>query len=308
MGVMDVFRNKSKSRRPQCGGLVSESFGEVEPKHDNFVADLSMVELQNADWVRFAGILKNNGVLSASYDKTPVAIDYSVSQDKTLKVELTFQSTTSDSVRKVVISGDKAYLYVNGAVEMYPETHRNKDLNKLWKSYQAEIRYRSMIDTNRKGSMHRYRGKQLMKDAVKMLEMGNLYDREQAFLKKYKDVQFDGFMYLPVFEPSDGGMYSEYVCEMPKFVPLEETKDGKYIDGEPIMPFSPRTLEHCLLHMTNGQMIEDGEDMANFEKKCRQIQNYSCFESEDWDKVIEFGKGIVKNKYIAAVMSHDEGM
>ena len=307
MGVMDVFRKKSK--RPQCGGLVSESFGEVETRPDNYVPGLSMYELQNTDWARFAGVLKNNGVLSASYDKTPVAIDYSIASDESLKVELTFQSKTSDSVRRVEICGDRAYLYVNGAIEMYPESQRNKDLNKLWKSFQAEIRYRSMIDTNRKASTHRYRGKRLMRDAMKMIEMGNLYDREQEFLKKYKDAEFDGFMYYPLFEKSNNsGYYVDYVCEMPKFVPLEQTQDGKYRDGEPVLPFSPKTLEHCILHMTNGQMIEDGEDLANFEKKCRQIQNYSCFESEDWDKVIEFGKNVVKNKYIVAVMTHDEGM
>ena len=56
MGAMSFFRNKSKSKRPQCGGLVSESFGEVEPKPDNYVPTLSMVELQNADWVRFAAV------------------------------------------------------------------------------------------------------------------------------------------------------------------------------------------------------------------------------------------------------------
>ena len=69
------------------------------------------------------------------------------------------------------------------------------------------------------------------------------------------------------------------------------------------MPFTPKTLEHCILNMTNGQKIEDGEDLEEFEKKCKEIQENSYFESEDWEKVIEIGKDIVKNQYLASVIS-----
>ena len=88
------------------------------------------------------------------------------------------------------------------------------------------------------------------------------------------------------------------------FIPLKETEDGHFISGKPVIPFSPRTLEHCILHMTGGQKVEDGEFLYGYEKKCRKIQEYSCYESDDWDKVIEFGeyKVFYKNKSSSVIV------
>ena len=138
--------------------------------------------------------------------------------------------------------------------------------------------------------------KDVAKDAEKMMNMDNIYELEQAFLEKHKDAKFDEFCYSAIFERDRNGFF-DYVGELPKFVPLEETKDGYLVAGEPVIPFSPRTLEHCILHMTNGQKIEDGEYLEDFEQKCRKLQKYSCFESENWDKVIEFGKDVVRTQY-----------
>jgi len=87
---------------------------------------------------------------------------------------------------------------------------------------------------------------------------------------------------------------------------LKKIPDGRYIDGDGVIPFSPKTLEHCILHMTRGQKIEDGEHLKYFVEKCKKIQEFSCYESEDWDKVIEIGKKIVKNQYIASTLTDEE--
>jgi len=60
--------------------------------------------------------------------------------------------------------------------------------------------------------------------------------------------------------------------------------------------------------MTNGQKIEDGEFLVEFEKKCRKLQEYSCFESEDWDKVIDLGKEMVKSKYQEYILNYEKEM
>ena len=91
---------------------------------------------------------------------------------------------------------------------------------------------------------------------------------------------------------------------MPQFIPLVKTADGDFISGEPVIPFTPKTLEFCILHMTNGQKIEDGEYPGNFEEKCRKIQAVSGYESEDWEKVIKIGKNIVRNQFKASVITN----
>ena len=155
-----------------------------------------------------------------------------------------------------------------------------------------------MLDINREGHFHKSRGEKLLREAQKLMRMGDIAEREQAFLKKYKDVVFDEFCYSALFEKDSNG-YKNYAEKFPKFIPLVETDDGKFISGEPVIPFTPKTLEHCILRMTNGQKIEDGEYPEDFVKKCRKIQEYSCFQSDDWDKVIEFGKDIVRKSYQA---------
>ena len=301
MGIFEFLKKKQDKENQM--DFTDNSKQEFEQK-EKFVADLSFVELQSADWVEFARILKKEGVLANSYIKQPSNVEISLDKKNRPKVSLEFKSKTSDSVRKVELYQDVACLYVNGALEMYPETQRNKDLNRLWKDFQNRIRYYHMLETNREGFAHARKGVRLLAEAEKIINMEDIYSREQEFLEKYKNVQFDEFCYSALFEKDKNGFYN-YVCELPKFVPLVETSEGHFVSGEPVIPFTPRTLEHCILHMTNGQKVEDGEFLAEFETKCRKLQKYSCFESEDWDKVIDFAKEIVRNQYIAYFMSNE---
>ena len=310
MGIFEFLKKKQdKSNEMDFAGKSEVNSKEKEIKQEEkFVADLSYVELQYADWKKFAGILKREGVLSNSYDKNPVSIEYSLDKDNSPVVELTFRSKTSDSIRRVKLIKDSAYLTVNGAIELYPETQRNKDLKKIWKDYQDGLKYYNYLNTNREEYFHKQKAERMIKTAEKIkTNLCNLYEKEQAFLEENRNAIFDEFCYSTLFEKDERG-FSVYVGELPKFIPLEKTEDGHYVSGEPVIPFTPRTLEHCILHMTNGQKIEDAEDLAGFERKCRDLQKYSCFESEDWDNVIEFGKDIVRNQYIVSVAINEKAM
>ena len=55
--------------------------------------------------------------------------------------------------------------------------------------------------------------------------------------------------------------------------------------------------------MTPDVKFANGMHLDEFEKKCRAIQEYSCLESEDWDKVIEIGKQICSEIYKESVSS-----
>ena len=104
------------------------------------------------------------------------------------------------------------------------------------------------------------------------------------------------------------GVEALAIDDQDKFIPLlKEPINGKF-RGEPVVPFSPRTLEFCILHMTDGEMIDHGEYVNDFEAMCRKIQEYSCYESEDWDKVIELGKTLIRQKYMADMLSNGFNM
>ena len=108
MGIFEFLKKKQDKANEMDFAEKSEiNSKEKEIKQEEkFVADLSYVELQFADWVKFAGILKREGVLSNSYDKNPVSVDYFLDKDNSPVVELTFKSKTSDSIRKVKLMSD----------------------------------------------------------------------------------------------------------------------------------------------------------------------------------------------------------
>jgi len=298
MGIMDFFRKKN----------IKETTEENEEKNSDgvvlekeFLADISLCELHNVDWSEFGAKLKQNRILPNSYIKKPSKVEVLLDKKNRPKVMLEFKSSTSKSVREFMLLQDDIFQYVNGAIEN--ENEKRYKLIEVWKNYQNEIRYRNKSVTNREGLKHSLRGERLMLEAQKMKGMRDIYDREQEFLKQYNNVVFDGFHYDPIFQGE--GYNKHYSGELPKFIPLIKTEDGRFIDGEPVIPFTPRTLEFCILHMTNGQKIEDGEFVEGFEKKCRDLQEYSCYKSDDWDTVIQFAKDIVHKHYQVNVLENE---
>lgn len=281
MNFLDMFK-----RKPKTEEVKKE---EQQTQKAPFVADISMFELENANWKRFAGILKQNRVLPNSYIKQPTEIKVSLGKNNRPMALLTFNSATSNSVRELLLLQDGVFQSVNGAID----DGKNQELNKLWKKFQEEIRYGNYINTNRAGYFHKMRGERMKKMAEKLLGMDNIYVLEQEFLEKYKDAYFDDF----------GNEFSFDIYQtVPAFECIERTPEGKYLNTEKVTPFSPRTLEFCISKMTNGARAEQGEYVPDFTKKCRRIQELSCFESDDWDKVIGYGEDIVKTAYQAAVL------
>lgn len=280
-----------KIRRKKTEMIEAEKTAEqkTETEQKPYVADISMFELERADWVKFAGELKKNRILPNSYIKKPADVKVSLGENNRPMILLTFKSATSDSVREFLFLQDGVFQSVNGKVD----DGKNQALNDMWKKFQEEIRYLNYLNTNREGSFHRMRGERMMKMAKKLMGMENIYVLEQEFLEKYKDAIFDDF----------GNDFSFEIYEtIPTFECLKRTEDGKYLNTEKVTPFSPRTLELCISKMTNGARAEQGEYVPDFTKKCRRIQELSCYESPDWDRVISYGEDIVKTAYQAAVL------
>ena len=292
MGILEFLKKKQDAVGQEEFSVKED---QVEKKR-KCVSDLSYVELQGVNWVKFAKLLKREGVLAPSYDTNPSSIEYFIGKDNSPVVELAFQSKTSDSVRNVKLSSARAYLYVNGAIEFFSK--RSMDLNRIWNDFQNEIRHINALKTNREEVFQIQKANTVIKVAEKTKKkIENLYQKEQEFLEENKDAEYDEFCYSVIIERDDKGFYDYDSFYLPQFISMNETEDGRYVSTESVIPFSPRTLEHCILHMTDSQKIESGECLDEFEKKCRKLQNYSCYESDDWDKVIEFGKAHIKSKF-----------
>ena len=283
------FKMQCKNILRQMGVELSEKSTKTEevkeeqPK-ENFVSDISLYEFENVNWFEFGRLLKQNKILPNSYIKRPTRVVVKQGKNGKPMVLVTFNSETSDSVREFMLLQDKAYQYVNGSIN----NNANEELNNVWFDFRNNIRRTSELNLKKESWQNTLKAEDMMNDAKKMMGYKNIYELEQSFLQKYQNVKFDDFTWFT------GRMSGETI---PAFIPLlKEPINGKF-RGEPVVPFSPRTLEFCILHMTDGEMIDHGEYVNDFEAMCREIQEFSCFESKDWDRVIAIGKDIVKNKH-----------
>lgn len=287
MGIMDYFRVYANFKK----SLLEEKEEEVEDiVQEEFVPDISMYELDKVNWVKFAGRLKANGVLPNSYVKKPAGIDVFVDNNNRPMISLTFNSATSDSVRDYLLLQDGVYEYVNGKLRRAT----NEKLIELWESLQNQIRLGNKIETNRQGYLHKVRGMEMMQKAQKLLSMDDIYEREQEFLESYKDTRFCDIA-------------SGYCGSAPEFIPLVRDEDGKWVDGEGVVPFSPKTLEMCILNMTKEGARKQAVHVRDFEDVCNEFKEYSCYESDAWDKVIELGKKVIRSKAICSERDYYKG-
>jgi len=282
MRLFTEILKKFNTREVELEETKELSQDKIEEKAP-FVENISLYEFENADWEDFGRKLKQNRILPNSYPKAPSDIDIRLSKKGEPMVLLTFNSSTSNSVRKYMLLQDGAFQYINGAVD----DGKNQELIYVWNKFKEEIRYINWLNTNREGGFMEREATKMIEKAQKMKSYKDAYELERDFLEKHKDKQFQslGEVYL-------GGADFE---EVPCFVPLDENVMIR--KNKVVVPFSPRTLEFCILHMTNDAKIEYGEYIDDFEKACRKIKKHSCYESEDWDKVIKIGMDILKRHY-----------
>ena len=276
---MDIFSflRKKKNLENVATDTKVDTVEEKEP----FVADISLVELDNADWTKFAGVLKRDRLLPNSYVKTPADKQLGIDENGKPKIRLTFKSATSNSVRELEFFQNDVSQCVNGTVT----DKQHAELLDAWKNFQDDIRYWTMLETNRSAYFQAMHGETMMKIAMKKKGLKDIYDREQEFLEKYRDASFCEMTY-------------GYLDNPPAFIKTSD--DGQYRTDELVVPFSPRTLELCILNMTDECKSEQGMFRKDFENKCKKIAQHSCFGSSDWDQVIAFGKDIVRAKYLVS--------
>ena len=284
MNILDHFSKKKNDK--------------VDEKIDNdkqFVyrslssQSLSTFELSDADWKKFASILKDNKVLPNSYDKNPVSVVVSLDKRKQPKVTVTYESKTSDSVREFTLLQDGAHQLVNGALS--DNKTQNELLNDLWAQYRQLIKYYHGLEMSRNGRSLQARGERMIKQGKKLMALDFIYEREIDFFHKYKDTQF-------------ATLRTDFYSDIPEFIPIMKEKDenGHNVYGEGVVPITPKMLEMCILGLTDDAKIEAGEDLKWFEISCRKIQENSGYESKHWDQVIDFGKEVVDSAYKYSVL------
>ena len=84
-----------------------------EGQKEQFISDISMFEFENVDWSDFGRVLKQNRILPNSYLKKPAEVEVKTSKKGQPMVILTFNSSTSNSVRKYMLLQNGAFEYIN---------------------------------------------------------------------------------------------------------------------------------------------------------------------------------------------------
>lgn len=280
MGLMDFFHNRVEKTSKTVDSEENKELLEKE-----FISDISLTELDNVNWSEFGGRLKKNLILPNSYNKKPSKVQVKIDSNCRPMVLLTFDSSTTTSFKQFMLYQNQACGTISSG--------KLSELNRVWLEYVQEIRQRNIVKTNNLGDEHKKRGEKTMFKALKMLDMADLYQKEEEFIENLQGTEFCSFEYESLWLKN--GKHTGYIRK-PQFLPLVES-DYAILYRSPVLPFSPKTLEYCITHMTDDAKVINGENLNDFEKKCREIQKYSCLESDDWDKVIEIGMQMCSEYY-----------
>ena len=285
MGIIDFFKKKKIKDTELNNEKLNVEVEKQAMENEKFIPDISLYDFENTDWLEFGRLLKQNKLLPNSYNKKPSEVVVKLSKAGQPMVLLTFKSETSNSVRKFMLLQNQAFQYVNDAIG----DGKNQELNNIWNNFKDDIRLTREIITKRTIFKNIQEAESMIESAKKKMQYRNIDKKEQAFLKEYRYAEFDDFCNMPI----NGNI----IDTIPSFVPLGSSEHKEVNRLKPAVPFSPKTLEFCILHMTNGEKTEHGEYVEEFEQMCRELQEYSCYESENWDQVIEIGKKLVAEQY-----------
>ena len=263
MGFLDFLRSRKNISDENMQQQETQEASWFEIPSGEYIQELSLFELQKIDYVKFASELKSKGLLPPSYDKKPSDIQFSYELDGSPKIELTFNSKNTVSVRKLT-------LYNNGYVceEVNGKKKHNLDVENVWmntlylfKVENKKIRQKE-ID---KGFM---KAKKLIKEGNRLEDfMSHILDRENFILDRNKNKKF-----VQIERNSLWGTYTFYNDNEDSFVP--ET---------------PKELELCVLNLTDNlkRWLAYDYDFDYFNELCQSIKNNSLYESDDWDVVIK---------------------
>lgn len=243
----------------------------VAKKMPLFLPEISMFELENADWSEFAARLKANKILPNSYVKKPANVQVALDKKNEPMVLLTFVSETSDSVREILLRQDRVSQSIKGVVN----GKDNDQILEVWLDFQDDLRRKHSRELRQDAVEIKKQGEKLKAKAERMIALEDLLELERVFLEKYQNAFLDDFCclrihsYIPVFGVWD--------------------KD-KQCFFEWITPFSPKTLELCLRRLSESEKIVQGYCIDLYDENCEKIKNLSGYESKDWDKVIGYGR------------------
>jgi len=246
--------------------------------------ELTLLELGEVDWTEFGSRLKQSQLLPPSYDRKPSKVNISLHTDNSPKVEIVFNSKTTDSYRTFKIYNNRIHEFVNGS----NEANTRQEIIDEWKRFKKHIIY--LLDRNNKNEIYeiKKKGEQLQQEALSLMNIEMLFEEEKKFLDRHKDDVYNFFGYM--FDSEK---------EIPFFVAPVKEQSENVQTAEMVTPFSPKTLEFCVLKLTDEEKFsnaEDEESIESFIQRCNQIKKYSIYKTEKWDDTIEILVRILKQE------------
>lgn len=253
--IMDLFTMQEiKPVEIESVITVKEKSDPINPPIKKNGPFVSISEYKSFDYKEFARRLKELKILPPSYAQTPASVKVELDKDNNPIIGLVYKSTTTPSYRTFIITEDNIHEYVNGA--KVEKSNINGVLIAEWGNFRFNS-LRSLEKSQRKEI------KEIVERARKVLEIENYYYREQRFIRDYRKLKFKDF---------------SYEDEIPDFVTTEE---------DFVLPFSPKTLEMCTLHLMGYAKEKEAKNIEYFKEKCRKVAEASPYKTEKWEKSIE---------------------
>ena len=261
---MGIF-NKLKNRIKDSGILPKQK--KVE-KQDEIFPEFSLLDLLDANWRSFGCRLMIKNVLPANFSQNPSSVKVGVSDDKKPYAEVTYKDRRTGEMMTYKIYQNFATIVNKTGLEV-----SNEVLEEVWREFRRYLSASAVIKKQEDLQHHRmlesdYNQQQETKIAP--LDLKNFEKREEQFLLKYKDIEFDSFGLY-----NDIGLFAG--CEVDSFGGVKNFTIAK--------PFSPRTLEFCVNHLSKEAKNKEYEDEDKFKLKCTDVAIKSSYLSRDWERL-----------------------
>lgn len=263
MRLKDLFTRKKDNKN-------IESEQEIESIEIPKYYEISLLRMLDADWRFFGARLMLKGVIPSVFDQHPKSVKLGIAWNNTPYVELTYKSRKDDDSKTFRLYQEDAKCVIDGTWET-----NNEELLNLWKNFKNYLQGLEFISRNQNIQYHTRMVDDMFKEYPDQkpdaIDFDEFYKKEDEFINEHKYTIFESF----------GCIEDEYAFAEHKIDLGSETHFMNCVK-----PFSPRTLEYCVLRLSSEEKDKIRQDIDLFQSKCMGVALSSSFVTEDWERTI----------------------
>ena len=275
MGILSKMQNrkKSKERKENLEGAIRSS------KMDKFVPEFSLLDLLDADWRFFGSRLLVNGEFPVRLNLKLESVNVGFGSDNKPYAEVVYKDRKFGYAKTYRLYQKSAKVVKSSRWE-----DENADLDRTWREFKRYLTANVVLKRQDGMQYHRILESEYNENTganIEVLDFEKFFKKEEEFLEKYKDVSFDTF-----------GTYKGVGI----FAGCQEDSEGCLQYYNMAKPFSPRTLEFCVGHLTDEAKDNELANEEDFRFKCVEVAVNSPYLSKDWERLPEILYSALKNQ------------